>query len=807
MATKGTKNIKGTQGGKKRSVPAAPATLASGTPGREICLAATDPAAGGCLQVERDGGDFGGGVIRNACILSAGMAYPVDGEPFEIDAIMLTQCVQALAAMAGGANSRVGHVEMEASFTQGYSDGIHVLAGAARGARIVGTQVRGDVHLYPNCPDRELLLDIAEKNPTAIGLSIRYLRGDYVVRENAASLGRLLAVTSVDFVEKPGGNPSGLLSGNSGAAIGRPTDKTIGLGDGSPAPHAGESPGDSNMKPNPKQLKFLHQIGLAAAADDKAVGSFVAALTADQRETYEALAATVVPPAPAGNAPPSGAPLHLAGTNPPAPAVSDSDRHRIVTEALAADRSRRDAIMALAGSDPTKAPVSREWLVERAEAGCSLAQVQELVLLASAMRPLAVGAGASGVSLGEDRPRAALRAAVADGLCLRAGIALYQFDRQGRAVRDSAGRLQTRPAHELAGRYEGLPMARLAQAVLRGNGVGDVDNLSDGELVHLAMNRQAFADRYGAAASLAMGTSDLPYLLGDALRVVIRTSYSEAEQEAIYPRWTSRQPLPDFRTTDLVSVSEVPDLILHPEGGDLHYATMRDGREQIRVYVFSRGMKWTEQAQRNDQFGTFARQIAAFPQAAIRLLDRGTTAILTANAAMSDGENLFSTAHANGVLTSGSAPSVTSVGAAFASVRMQKGMRTIEDGDNGPNILNLRPAWMMTGVGLEVATTRLMTSPVDPVSTTQVPNPVQKPAGFVIGNPYLTDASFTADWFVGCDPNGPGGGVVVGYLQGEEVPQIEVEYEFGTRALKVACSHRAGFKANDFRGLYWNCGD
>jgi len=802
---------------RKRQTDGRQQSLAGATATRErneIFLLQAQAETGG-LTVEESGGALGGGAIRDVAILTAGMAYPAIGEPFEIDTIMLQQAADSINARPGGAKSRISHPELADGPWDGLTDGIFYLVGRCRNARIVGNQVRGDIHIgeYANAGPQgtvgTYLLRIAKRDPAAIGISIRFIRGEFVVQENQPPLGRLLAVTSVDFVGDPGGNPSGLLAGKG-------HDNTNKTGDGAGGETGGpEHSGESAM--NETLRRYLESIGLKAGATEQEAVAFWKTRTGSQKEFADSLASSgkkdpakdaggTSPPA-GGQTPAEGQTGLAAGTGqalggqqpPAAGQISDEQRRQISAEALAADKTRRDGIIALAKANN----LPETWAQGLAERGVSIAEAQRLVDLSQTMQPLAAGVGS--IQVGQDRSTGVLREAMSDAICLRADVPLYQVDHHGRAVRTATG-LTRREPHAEAVRYSHLSMVRMATILLSQAGVADVNLLGEGQILELALNPRALADRCGGQVALAMSTSDFPYILGDAMRKTIRALYADAEQEAVWPSWCGRVVLPDFRNMDLITVSEVPDLLLREEGQDVRYATVKDGREQMRVYNFSRGMRFTMQAMRNDTFGVFARQIRGFASATVRLLDRGSTAILVANAALADTYALFSTEHAN--LASGGdlgAPSVATLSAAKTAMRSQKGLRTAEDGDNGPAILNLRPRTILTPVALEDATRALVASEFDPAATQRVPNPLRNFAQ-VVGNPYLDDASITDGWFLAADPNGPGGGVQIGFLEGEEVPIIRSEVDFNTGDLKAVCEHKAGFKADNYRGLYYNPG-
>jgi len=215
-------------------------------------------------------------------------------------------------------------------------------------------------------------------------------------------------------------------------------------------------------------------------------------------------------------------------------------------------------------------------------------------------------------------------------------------------------------------------------------------------------------------------------------------------------------------------------------------------------------MLFTQEAQKNDMFGVFARQINSFSGAAVRLTDTLSTAILTANAALADTGELF---NSTAITTAGghnNDPSTTSTVAGLVVVeilmRGRTGMRTAEDGDAGPAILNIQPKVLLTCSALRSTFFRLLGSEFDYVSGVAggVPNPVRG-IGEVVVNPYL-DRTTTTAWYLMADPN-DAGGVVVGFLQGEEIPTVRTQVNFRTGDLEVICEHKSTAKADGYRGM------
>ena len=141
--------------------------------------------------------DHDAGTIKGVSVLSIG---PALGHGITIDEEGLKQCLAAC--------ERRGNVKLidrhDAEF-----DGI---VGSLSNFRIEGDQVKGDISLLDNHPDRALILETATKLASEFGLSIE---SDNAHVDNPDGKGKLFRCTDVDavaFVPRPAANKTGLFS-------------------------------------------------------------------------------------------------------------------------------------------------------------------------------------------------------------------------------------------------------------------------------------------------------------------------------------------------------------------------------------------------------------------------------------------------------------------------------------------------------------------------------------------------------------------------------------------------------------------
>jgi len=181
--------------------------------------------------VEREGGQYGAGVIRGFSVLTVGEAQ---GHRMWIDEEFLTQVAGAFGAR--GVKSRFTHPGLS-------SDGLGKQIGRAFEGEAEGGQVRADLHIQKTARKRDdyggQVLDWAAEDPESFGASIvfdpAYGEMDRFVAEHSDEDGhftspdeanthgfphvRLARLKGVDLVGDPAANPGGLFSADELPAI------------------------------------------------------------------------------------------------------------------------------------------------------------------------------------------------------------------------------------------------------------------------------------------------------------------------------------------------------------------------------------------------------------------------------------------------------------------------------------------------------------------------------------------------------------------------------------------------------------
>lgn len=249
--------------------------------------------------VERRGGDEGAGLIRQASIISRGEA---DGHDLWIDHTFLGQVADAINGMPAGVKVRFTHPGLS-------GDGLGKFLGRAKHADVADGRVLADVHLSPTAhktPDGDLasyVMDLAEADAAAFGMSISYYR-DKKAEENFRDEqgerspdeknvhnyphSRLKKLFAADVVDDPAANPKGLF--HRGQAIAQEADALLSFSVGLTR----DVPELVELDVDPARVsgfvgRFLDQHGLEIVHKDKEADMSKSATTEAATETLEGL--------------------------------------------------------------------------------------------------------------------------------------------------------------------------------------------------------------------------------------------------------------------------------------------------------------------------------------------------------------------------------------------------------------------------------------------------------------------------------------------------------------------------------------
>lgn len=184
-----------------------------------------NPAKSVSLQVDRNGGKYGAGIIRGASLITAGEAL---GHDQWVDGEMVSQVAEAVNGHPKGAKVRFTHPSLS-------GDGLGRFMGRAFEGRVAGNQAVADMHFAKaahETPDGDLanyIMQLAEEDPEAFAISIAFehdaeaeeaFADEHSEEEfespdalNSRNLPhvRLARLVAADFVDSPAANPGGLF--------------------------------------------------------------------------------------------------------------------------------------------------------------------------------------------------------------------------------------------------------------------------------------------------------------------------------------------------------------------------------------------------------------------------------------------------------------------------------------------------------------------------------------------------------------------------------------------------------------------
>ena len=282
----------------------------------------------------------------------------------------------------------------------------------------------------------------------------------------------------------------------------------------------------------------------------------------------------------------------------------------------------------------------------------------------------------------------------------------------------------------------------------------------------------------------AQSTSDFPILLGDLGQRTLRAAY--ADNTGDWAPLVVSRTVPDFRPVKSVQFTSAGGLLEIPEGAPYQAVAFGEEAESYSVLKYGRRASFTWEAMINDDLGAFQRVLPQLVQMARRKEDEIVWAILTANAALADGENLFSAAHNNDV-----SGAVTVAGLTNGDIALE-----LQTGPGGEK-LNLKGAYLVVPTALKIAARKLMSSTVVP-NTVAEENPYGGMFKTISSSHLHTDS--TSEFYLFANPS-EAPVIEVARLQGEESPVLETRQGYEVDGVDFKIRHTFGAKAVDFRGV------
>ena len=324
-------------------------------------------------------------------------------------------------------------------------------------------------------------------------------------------------------------------------------------------------------------------------------------------------------------------------------------------------------------------------------------------------------------------------------------------------------------------RFNGLTLIDIGRSLLDAKGVSTV-GLGRAEIAQRSLH----------------STSDFAKVIEGVANKTLRKGYAESPKT--FTDVVRVREVSDFRTITSAQIAETPDLERVNEAGEYTYGTLTESSEHYKLQKYGKIIAVTREVILNDDLGVFADLPRRFAAAAARKESDVVWSILTDNVEMSDGKTLFHSDHGN-LAATGSELTVASLGAAYASMRLQKGL-------DGRSTLNLIPATLVVPAALEAKALQYVSQNFQ-ANNSDLINPYAGRLKVVV-EPRLDAESSTA-WYLVADKSAVDT-IEVAYLSGQRGPQTESRNGFEVDGVEVKCRLDFAAKALDWRGVYKNPG-
>lgn len=445
-----------------------------------------------------------------------------------------------------------------------------------------------------------------------------------------------------------------------------------------------------------------------------------------------------------------------------------------VKRALNAEKSRVNDIRAAC----KLARIERAFEDELCNSGVSVSDARKRIIERMATKELgtSVGADVRVTGDGQDRQFNAIK----DGLVKRS----LNAARIRKSVVDNKD----------ADDFQNVSMSRVAEIICRSYGV-NTDTMTKQDIAKLAMGNRRLMEKHRVERAYHT-TGSFANILLDAANKTLLAAYEEAQ--FTWNLWARQAPsVEDFKNINRMRFSESPDPEMVPEKADYKEKAMSDSKETYKVEKYGALFTVSWETVVNDDLDAISRVPAMHGNACRRKVNKEVYAALTANAAMGDGVTLFNSAHSNLSGSNGN-PTVTNLNTAFAAMMKQTGLTS-------DAIINVIPRFLIVPVALSATAEELVSSiSYNAANNNEGVRNIYGPGGSrpltVIAEPQLDAASTTA-WYLAADPSQIDT-VEVTFLQGEEAPVLEDEWEFNNDTYKYKVRQTFGVKPIDWRGLY-----
>ena len=470
------------------------------------------------------------------------------------------------------------------------------------------------------------------------------------------------------------------------------------------------------------------------------------------------------------------------------PAEDPKKIEEAIARALRTDAKRRQEIQSICHVHK----IERSFADQLCDSGVDLNTAREKVLARMATRPIGQTAGMSATvtESADDKMFAAMR----DGLVVRTF-------RQGGIRSQASAKLAA--GHE---DFVNMKLGRVAEMYAEKLGC-DVRRMAPKDIALVAMGHPGTLNRYRVQRDAYHTTGSFSNLLLDAANKTLLAGYEEAP--FTWSMWArDAGTTADFKNLNRIRFSEMGTPEMVPEGKEYPDAPMSDARETYKVNKYGNMFTITWETVVNDDLDAISRIPAMQGAACRRLQNQAVYGVLTGNPVMADTGALFNATaqttaggHAN-LATGAGAPSVTTLNTAYISMMTKKGLRS-------DVILNIQPAFLIVPAAIGATALQLIGSIADPSvggsaagnsNTKNIYGPNGDRPLKVIVEPLL-DANSSTAWYLAAN-NSQVDTVEITFLEGEQSPVLENEWDFDKDVYKYKVRQTFGVAPIDYRGLY-----
>lgn len=318
-------------------------------------------------------------------------------------------------------------------------------------------------------------------------------------------------------------------------------------------------------------------------------------------------------------------------------------------------------------------------------------------------------------------------------------------------------------------RYTGYSLKELARASLQDRNIS-ISGMNTVQMVGLAFTHS---------------TSDFGQIMGDVANKSVLVGWNESPET--FDQWTREGNLPDFKPGHRVGLDTFPRLREVRPGAEYKYATIGERGERIILATYGELFSIDRQSIINDDLSVLSTVPQSMGRAAKATIGDLVYEVLMSNAAMSDGNPLFSADRSN--LVDGDL-SVENLSAARAQMRLQKSA--------AGQVLNIVPAFLLVPAIREAMAEQIIRSiSVPGTNNAGVYNPVKDSLSIIVEPRF--DSVDAEAWYLAAAKGADT--IEVAYLDGNAAPYLESTNGFTVDGVTYKVRIDAGVAAMDYRGL------